>query len=514
MIKNFFVLFFSVIFCVHAQPKLAVVFVVDAFAKHYIDKLNNFFDAGLRKLLDDGVVYTNAFYPHAVLSTAVGHTSLGTGAVPAMHGVIANSWYTSNGTKDELSDKNISGTIMVPSLAEKLVRKNNNNKVIALSLKDRAALGMVGAQLPAIWFDKKTGKFIAQHSNSTISELLNFLNNKINKTRVLNWQPAYADKKYYNFDLINNYEHAASASLFLPELPVDIKMARKKFLDVFVKSPDSNQLLLDGAFWYIEKAYRLLAVDAIFMVWISLSSLDSVGHLYGPDSREAIDTVYHLDKQLDNFINNLSKIIKSKDVFYALTADHGIMPIVELSQKKHVHARRVITSELLKTINNSIEKKFGITNIIWRCDEPNLYLDQQKLKKLSFDQQKKIRKFIRIKLGAYPGIDRAFDTQELAQKKVSVGSTAWHYRNNIYLGRSGDFMFHVAPYSVVSAYKTGTSHYMAQPYDMHVPLILYQPGVLKHKTIKLRVWVNQLTATLAKLFGLERPKYFFEPLPM
>ena len=75
-------------------------------------------------------------------------------------------------------------------------------------------------------------------------------------------------------------------------------------------------------------------------------------------------------------------------------------------------------------------------------------------------------------------------------------------------------MFHVAPYSVVSAYKTGTSHYMAQPYDMHVPLILYQPGVLKHKTIKLRVWVNQLTATLAKLFGLERPKYFFEPLPM
>ena len=80
-------------------PQLTIIFVIDQFAAHYLTKLDGYLHDGLHTLLKNGVVYTNAFYPHAALETAVGHTTLGTGALPggpagSGHGIVANSWIT------------------------------------------------------------------------------------------------------------------------------------------------------------------------------------------------------------------------------------------------------------------------------------------------------------------------------------------------------------------------------------------------------------------------------------
>ena len=49
-------------------------------------------EGGFRYLLENGVVFANAHHPHANTETIVGHTTLATGALPAIHGMIGNSW--------------------------------------------------------------------------------------------------------------------------------------------------------------------------------------------------------------------------------------------------------------------------------------------------------------------------------------------------------------------------------------------------------------------------------------
>src|SRR5258708_36943605 len=74
-------------------PRLAVVLVIDQFAYHYINKLYPQLKYGLRYLLDNGVVYTNAFMPHAQAGTATGHAGLNTGMCHKDHGFVPNAWY-------------------------------------------------------------------------------------------------------------------------------------------------------------------------------------------------------------------------------------------------------------------------------------------------------------------------------------------------------------------------------------------------------------------------------------
>ena len=83
--------FFSAsIFC---APHLTVIFVVDQFAHHYIDRLAPYMRGGIKHLLKNGVVYENAYYPHAMPATATGHAALNTGCFAKDHGIVSNKWF-------------------------------------------------------------------------------------------------------------------------------------------------------------------------------------------------------------------------------------------------------------------------------------------------------------------------------------------------------------------------------------------------------------------------------------
>ena len=75
-------------------PKLILQITVDGLRGdmpgRYLDRLG---DGGFRRLLENGVVYSNAHYRHSNTETIVGHTVLATGANPAASGMVANVWF-------------------------------------------------------------------------------------------------------------------------------------------------------------------------------------------------------------------------------------------------------------------------------------------------------------------------------------------------------------------------------------------------------------------------------------
>ena len=81
------------------KPKLTAIIVVDQFAHHYFLKLSSHFKHGLKFFTKNGVVYSNAYMPHGIPTTATGHTGLNTGAFAKDHGIIGNAWCSQDGKK-------------------------------------------------------------------------------------------------------------------------------------------------------------------------------------------------------------------------------------------------------------------------------------------------------------------------------------------------------------------------------------------------------------------------------
>ena len=76
-----------------ARPSLVVILVVDQFRGDYVDRFGHQWRHGLRRVFDEGAYYTEAAYRYASTMTCAGHATIGTGAMPQIHGMIANVWY-------------------------------------------------------------------------------------------------------------------------------------------------------------------------------------------------------------------------------------------------------------------------------------------------------------------------------------------------------------------------------------------------------------------------------------
>ncbi len=76
-----------------ARPKLVVLLVVDQMRGDYVDKFLPQWSGGLKRLVEEGAWFRDAAYPYAVTATCVGHSTISTGAFPATHGIVSNSWW-------------------------------------------------------------------------------------------------------------------------------------------------------------------------------------------------------------------------------------------------------------------------------------------------------------------------------------------------------------------------------------------------------------------------------------
>src|SRR5438876_750880 len=75
-------------------PKLLVLVVFDQMRGDYLGRWSKQFGTdGFNRLTSEGAWFTNCHYPYSMTLTGCGHATVGTGCVPAQHGIIENEWY-------------------------------------------------------------------------------------------------------------------------------------------------------------------------------------------------------------------------------------------------------------------------------------------------------------------------------------------------------------------------------------------------------------------------------------
>lgn len=522
----------------YQPPQVTVIMVIDQCAWHYFNRLKPFFIGGFKQLLDRGVVYTQAYHPHGIPETTPGHHAIATGTLPKDHGAITNQWLDDECHKvpydrdpsqaAAILDRGIDcchgkspHNTMVDGFSDQMILRSvasAPNTVVALSLKSYPAIAMAGKVGKAFWFNEKTGNMTSsRHYFKKLPDWISDFNKKESVAKIpsYDWDLMYArNSAAYDFPCIDNLSWSAYKFSLIGKGAVRVDLSKKEPYEFFLRSPASSDFLLRCAQTCIQESVNLHSKEK-FVLWVSLSNLDLLGHMYGPDSREVIDMLYHIDQQLGFFIGKLDEMVGKGKYLFALTADHGVAPIPEIQRKKgFTRALRIDQQKLIDAMNAHIEKRFQVSRVVTSFEPSFFWLNYTVMKKLEHHLQKRIKKALVNFLRNYRGIKNAWTRERLERMTFAEGDLEQFYKNQLYHGRCGDIVCQPQPYCLITHYATGTSHVTPYDYDTHVPLMLYQPGALAHRYVHHKVWVPQLPVTLAKLLRVSRPSAStYEVLP-
>lgn len=516
-------------------PKLSVVIVIDQFAAHY-KVLRPYFKHGFLKLFNEGIVFENAKFPHAMPATAPGHTTLSTGTLPKYHGIVGNYWYDQKGNvrikSDEDSAQNAavfapngfydygksSKNLCVDGLSDQLLIANPKKfEVYSISLKSRAAIGMANRAGRAIWFDEAIGKFTTSKAfyNAFPSWLAAF-NKKLNLKPVANlrWKLSYPLKsKEYDFiNILNDTYTKFSISVSKNnnietksrKISGPSKMDSEYKFGGFCLTPTANEIVLDLA---LECVRTHLSKDNSknMVLWVSLSSLDKVGHEFGPQSILTIDMIYKLDEQIGNFMKEIAKIVHADETLYVLSADHGCMQIPELLAKQKIDAHRLNIKPYIAKINQKIEAKFNIPSFLKAFKSPQIFIDESSFRKIAKDKAKQIEELVKHEIRKIPCIKNVWTPKDLSSTHFSKDSFEVLFKNQFYRARSGHFNLLTYPYCLIDDNATGTGHRTPYNYDTNVPLVFYRQNHLGGKFIYDNVSMVQVAPTLASILKIQKP---------
>src|SRR5689334_24316741 len=75
------------------EPRLVLLIAVDQFRYDYLTRFRSDYTGGFKRLLTGGAVFTNAYLEHYPTVTAIGHSTMLSGATPSVSGIIGNDWF-------------------------------------------------------------------------------------------------------------------------------------------------------------------------------------------------------------------------------------------------------------------------------------------------------------------------------------------------------------------------------------------------------------------------------------
>lgn len=500
-----------------ARPKLVVGLVVDQMRWDYLYRYyNRYSNGGFKRLINEGFSAENTFIPYTPTYTAVGHTTIYTGSVPAIHGIIGNDWYNVETKKNiyctedssvvtvgstpssegNMSPKNLLATTITDELR---LATNFKGKVIGISLKDRGSILPAGhAANAAYWYQGSTGNWIT--SSYYMKEVPNWIAdyNKLklaNKFYAKNWETLYPINTYVN-STSDEKDYEGKTSTFPHALTQNIG----KNFDAIRSTPYGNTITMDLA--KLAVLSEDLGQDNITdFLAISCSSTDYVGHAYGPNSIEAEDTYLRLDKDFEEFFNYLDKKVGKGNYTVFLSADHGVAHVPGFMKENKLPAGTVSDRDIVFKLNTFLNNKFKVNNVVLKSMNNQIIFDHDKTDNgtVSFDVIKNASiEFLKRMDGFANVVDISRISQttlpEIQKKMITNGYNA---------RRSGDLYYILDP-NWFNGSSTGTTHGNWNPYDAHIPLVFMGWGIKPGASNKTH-YMTDIAPTLAALLHIQMP---------
>jgi predicted AlkP superfamily pyrophosphatase or phosphodiesterase len=503
-----------------SRPKLVVGIVIDQMRWDYLYRFNELYsDNGFKRMLRDGFSAENTLVPYVPTYTAVGHTCIYTGSVPAITGIVGNTWF------DKLTGKNVYCTddstvstvgstsragkmspdnLWVTTITDELRLSNNfKSRVIGIALKDRGAILPAGHSAnAAYWYD--AGKWITStHYMTVLPAWVDEFNAKdlAGKYMSKDWttlleadkyDQSTADDKPYETPIKG--EKTVTFPHRLSSIPDSIKY------ESFRTTPFGNDFTFDFAKAALVNE-NMGGNGVTDFLAISISSTDYVGHAFGPNSVEIEDTYLRLDAAIGDFLHFLDEKLGKGNYTVFLSADHAVAHIPAFLAEHKIPGGNFDEGDIKKELNRMIEADFGLKNVVLSLQNYQVYLDLDELGRHGKDIAA-VKSAVIKALESKPFILSAFETDKLESVTLPEPQKKM-FANGYNIKRSGDIQFTLKP-GYFDGGKKGTTHGLWNPYDAHIPLLFFGWGVKPGK-LNRETYMTDISATLAAMLKIQMP---------
>lgn len=516
-------LLFSQNIKIDSKPKLIVGIVVDQMRWDYLYRYyDRYGEGGFKRLLNDGFSCDNTIINYLPSYTAVGHTVIFSGSVPAIDGIVGNdwidqltgkSWYCTedssvqtvgaSGKSGQMSPHNL----LVSTITDELrLATNFHSRVVGISLKDRAAILPGGHTANgAFWFDDASANFITStYYMQQLPEWAQKFNSLHEPEKLINngWNTLYPMNTYTQSTRDSVSWEGKFKGENAPVFPHDMKNIYKNNRGSIRSTPFGNTLTLDFAKAAIN-GYHLGNGEATDFLTINCASTDYVGHQFGPNSVEVEDTYLRLDKDFAAFFQFLDQKVGKGNYLVFLTADHGAAHAIGFMKEHRIPADFIVSKKILEPLNQFLSNKFGVENLIASSINYHLGFDLKKIEENKLDYEA-VKKATVSFLQKQPGIQFAVDIEHIGDASIPEPVKS-KIINGYDSKRCGPVMIIPEP-GWIDGHEggTGTTHGSWNPYDTHIPLVFMGWGI-KHGTTNRTVLMSDISPTLAALLHIQMP---------
>jgi arylsulfatase A-like enzyme len=523
---------------------VVVILIIDQLASWVFEARRSSLapDGAFAKLAKEGRYWSDLRYEHATTSTAPGHATLYTGLPPRGTGILANE------RLDETLDKSVSfffdpatqlvqahaleehgssgARLRAPTLADALRQQQPESLIVSLSLKDRAAIPGGGQKPDAcVWFDPALATFVSSTAfHRQLPAFALAANERLADAWKSEWRPLDPDWLSEHAPTPDDQAGEGDFSLGI-RFPYDLSKAKQRSM-VFRGQPIADRSLLAMAEGALDELRPEREPERPFLLTLSLSSFDYVGHVHGPDSWESWEALRELDQALAVFIAGLERRFGSR-LSLLLTADHGAgvlpetlgnvkaRPWCEQStpdayERPCAAGERLYRADLEKRTKDAARDALGPGNWVRGVIEPFVYVTPE-LARLPEQQRRRFEARAIAALQAHPGIARVLSARQLAMPCPSSGddsldalvcrSVSADTPDLYIVPRPGSF------FDPRLVHGHGINHGTPYLYDRRVPLFVRSAshaGAGRSST--QRLWPADFTATAAALLGISPPE--------
>jgi len=484
-----------------------VLIVIDQLSSAAFERDRALFTGGLDRLVREGGYVKKGELPYANTFTSPGHATIATGAVPRVHGVVGNQWWSRAEQRERSAEADPTAPIFAVANVEKppttgasgralrvqgiadalRTATQNRGRAIAIALKARSAC-LVAGQHPelAVWYDASAGGMTTStvYTNAVPPWLVALARAKPPERFVgQTWSPLDAAVLAHHTKIADDAPGEGALhglGTAFPHVVHDI--------EELMHTPFADEIVFDAVYASLD-AMQLGADDTPDLLAVSFSAHDYAGHNWGPDSWEALDLTLRLDAGLGTLFATLDRRLGPDGWAAVLTSDHGATPLVERSPV--AGAKRLSPADIAAAVGPLVSK----------VASNEVYMSSQWLELPPADRKTALDTAITAVRAKFPDLD-VFDTSDVSH--CTEDNLAGDVCRAIVPGEAGEL--YLAPHRgfVVTEYKTGTHHDAPNPDNNEVPILVRGPGV-KPQIVE-RGSLLQVSPTVAALLGVPPPR--------
>ncbi|WP_158961777.1 alkaline phosphatase PafA [Myroides fluvii] len=508
------------------KPKLVVGLVVDQMRWDYLYRYaDRYSEDGFKRLLNEGFSSENTLIDYVPTYTAIGHSTIYTGSVPAIHGIAGNDFIIQatgqnmyctqddsvqgvggEGKVGQQSPKNL----LVSTITDQLkLATNFQSKVIGIAIKDRGGILPAGHFAnAAYWLDGKTGDWIT--STYYMKDLPKWVKG-FNKEKIVDtyykqgWNTLYPMDTYTLSTADDNAYEETFKGEKKPTFPRDlVKLKKENGYELIKSIPQGNTITLDFAKRAIEsEQLGNNPLNVTDFLAVSLSSTDYVGHQFAINSIEIEDTYLRLDRDIADFLTYLDQTVGKGNYTLFLSADHGAAHNPKFFADQKGNAGYFDTKVIRKDLNEKLAMKFGVADLVRSLSNYQVHFNYDAIETNDLDEDDLISTTIKV-LKKVEGVAFVVDMNEAAESAVPQ-MLRERIINGYNYKRSGAIQIILEPQWFSGAKDgKGTTHGSWNSYDAHIPAVFLGWGVKPGKTTR-QTHMTDIAPTIAQILKIEFP---------